>query len=166
MGRIAKPKAVEQEKVKPTKTKKKVSEEIEVCNNEMAKVENKPKIKIGSNAYKHIPIEDILNAIQQNQFIASWEDVANALGCTKQTLYNKLDQDQHQTVNEYLEQNKSRVKQYIRGKLANTKSIAGLIALYKILATQDERMALSQGSFNAVINNPYQKDNTVEIKIE
>ena len=167
MGRIAKQKSIEVENVKPTKTKtkKKVSEEIAVCNKELVKVENKPKVKIGSNAYKHIPIEDILQKIQSNQFITSWEDLGNELGCTKQTLYNKLDADQHQTVNEYLEQNKARIKQYIRGKLANTKSIAGLIALYKLLATQDERAALTMSNNNAVVTNQYQ-DNTVEIKIE
>ena len=76
-----------------------------------------------------------------------------------------MNADEHQTVNEYLEQNKAKIKQYIRGKLANTKSIAGLIALYKLLATQDERAALTITNNNAVVTNQYQ-DNTVEIKIE
>ena len=76
-----------------------------------------------------------------------------------------MNADEHQTVNEYLEQNKAKIKQYIRGKLANTKSIAGLIALYKLLATQDERAALTMSNNNAVVTNQYQ-DNTVEIKIE
>ena len=67
MGRIAKQKPIEVENVKPTKTKtkEKVSEEIAVCNKELVKVENKPKVKIGSNAYKHIPMEDILQKIQK-----------------------------------------------------------------------------------------------------
>ena len=83
----------------------------------------------------------------------TWEDIANEMCCTKQTLYNKLNQDQHQTVNEYLEQNKSRVKQYIRTKLVNTKSVAGLIAVYKLLATQDERQALAMNTNNNAIFN-------------
>lgn len=123
-------------------------------------------VKVGSNRYKPIPVEKVFEKIEEDCFITSIVDCYNAIGMSKKGFYSKYTKEELEEITERLEQNKGKIKAFLRKKLANSNSLAALIALYKLLGTQEERMALSQSSFNTVINNATQKDNTVEIKVE
>ena len=73
------------------------------------------------------------------------EDVVAYLGIAKSTFYDHFpeDSDESNDIKEKLNKNKMRTKVSIRSKLHKSTSPAGLLALYKLLASNDERRALS-----------------------
>ena len=72
------------------------------------------------------------------------EDVIALLPCRKSTFYElfPLESDEMNTIKELLEEEKITMKVRIRKKLSEGKNIE-LIALYKLICTDDERRALS-----------------------
>ena len=72
------------------------------------------------------------------------EDVVAMLPCRKQTFYEifPLQSDEMDTIKELLDQEKITKKVEIRQKLSEGRNIE-LIALYKLICTDDERRALS-----------------------
>jgi len=73
------------------------------------------------------------------------EEVAIMIGISKPTFYSfyPVDSNEFNTIKEALEENKINIKAEIREKLRNGDKAAELIALYKLLSTNDERKALS-----------------------
>ncbi len=73
------------------------------------------------------------------------EDVVAYLGIAKSTFYDHFPDDSNESneIKERLNKNKMRTKVSIRSKLHKSTSPTGLLALYKLLATNDERRALS-----------------------
>lgn len=72
------------------------------------------------------------------------EDVVAYLPCTKTTFYEffPIDSDEMNTIKGMIEENKVKIKVTIRSKLLKGKG-SELIALYKLVGTDEERIRLS-----------------------
>jgi len=96
-------------------------------------------------AYKTSELyERALEEIDKNNlFFVS--DVVAYLGIAESTFYEHFppDSEKSKAIKERLNKNAMRTKVSIRSKLHQSKSPAGLLALYKLLATNDERKALA-----------------------
>ena len=88
--------------------------------------------------------EQAIEHIEKNNLFFI-EDVCAYLGISKDTFYRHfpLESDESNSIKERLNKNAMRTKVSIRSKLHQSTSPAGLLALYKLLATEDERRALS-----------------------
>ena len=73
------------------------------------------------------------------------DDVVSYSGISKQTFYDffKVDSDELDDIKELLNKNKVEVKVSIRQKLFKGNKAAELLALYKLICTDEERKALS-----------------------
>ena len=88
--------------------------------------------------------EQAIQHIEQNNlFFVS--DVVSYLGIAESTFYDHFptDSEKSKAIKERLNKNAMRTKVSIRSKLHQSTSPTGLLALYKLLATEDERRALS-----------------------
>ena len=88
--------------------------------------------------------ERAIDAItKQNLFFIS--DVVAHLGVSRETFYKHfpLDSDEMDTIKDAIEKNKVKIKVSIRSKLHKSTSPTGLLALYKLICTDEERKALS-----------------------
>ena len=88
--------------------------------------------------------EKAIQEIDKNNLFFS-SDVIAYLGISEQTFYNHfpVESKELEDIKERLNKNKMRTKVSIRSKLHQSTSPAGLLALYKLLATEDERRALA-----------------------
>ena len=96
-------------------------------------------------AYKTSELyERALEEIDKNNLFFV-EDVVAYLGIAKPTFYEHfpIDSNEMNAIKEKLNKNAMRTKVSIRSKLHQSKSPTGLLALYKLLATNDERKALA-----------------------
>jgi hypothetical protein len=96
-------------------------------------------------AYKTSELyERALEEIDKNNLFFI-EDVVAYLGIAKPTFYEHfpIDSNEMNAIKEKLNKNAMRTKVSIRSKLHQSKSPTGLLALYKLLATNDERKALA-----------------------
>lgn len=73
------------------------------------------------------------------------DDVISYAGISKQTFYDffKVDSDELDDIKELLNKNRVEVKVAIRQKLFKGDKAAELLALYKLICTDEERKALS-----------------------
>lgn len=73
------------------------------------------------------------------------EDVVAYLPISKPTFYDyfKIDSNELNDIKELLEVNKIQTKVKLRKKLEDGEKAAEILALYKLIATEDERRALS-----------------------
>lgn len=73
------------------------------------------------------------------------EDIVAYLPISKPTFYDyyPIDSNELNTLKELLDENKVNMKVKLRKKLANGDKAAEILALYKLIATDDERRALS-----------------------
>lgn len=73
------------------------------------------------------------------------DDVISYSGISKQTFYDffKVDSDELDDIKELLNKNKVEVKVSIRQKLFKGNKASELLALYKLICTDEERKALS-----------------------
>lgn len=80
---------------------------------------------------------------KNNLFFIS--DVVAYLGIAESTFYDHFPPDSKQSkdIKDRLNKNSMRTKVSIRSKLHKSTNTSGLLALYKLLATNDERRALS-----------------------
>lgn len=83
-------------------------------------------------------------AITENN-LYSIEDIVAYMPCVKSTFYDlfPLDSNESNELKELLDKNKIKTKKEIRDKLFKGDKAAELIALYKLICTDDERRALS-----------------------
>jgi len=93
--------------------------------------------------------KDALGVIKEyNLFFI--EDACAYLGVAKPTFYKHfpIDSNEMNAIKEALDKNKARTKISIRSKLHSSTSPTGLLALYKLICTDDERKALSMQHFD------------------
>ena len=114
---------------------------------------------------RNLTVEQVKELIQNNRNIVNIADILIELKLSKQTFYYYFpyDSDGLNEIKETLEGNKTKIKKIIRDKLLNCKSPAALIALYKLMGTQEEREAL-----NAVAKpkEENKEDKEIELVIE
>ena len=72
-------------------------------------------------------------------------DIVAYAECSTTTFYDYFpaDSNESETLKELLTENKVAMKVKLRNKLANGDKAAEILALYKLIATEDERRALS-----------------------
>jgi hypothetical protein len=72
------------------------------------------------------------------------EDIVAFLPCNKDTFYRffPTDSDEYDTLKDLLDDNKVKTKSSIRAKLWKSNKASELLALYKLIATNEERRAL------------------------
>jgi hypothetical protein len=82
------------------------------------------------------------------------EDVFTLLPCSKSTFYSMFPDgsDELDTIKAQLETNKVNMKIQLRAKLARGEKATEIIALYKLIATDDERRALSMNHTDITSN--------------
>lgn len=114
---------------------------------------------------RNLTVEQVKEVIQNNRNIVNIADILIELKLSKQTFYYYFpyDSDGLNEIKETLEGNKTKIKKVIRDKLLNCNSPAALIALYKLMGTQEEREAL-----NAVAKpkEENKEDKEIELVIE
>ena len=73
------------------------------------------------------------------------EDVCAYMGIAKPTFYKHfpIDSNEMNSIKEAIEKNKTKTKVSLRSKLHSSTSPTGLLALYKLVCTDEERRALS-----------------------
>lgn len=93
-------------------------------------------------------------AIEKNNLFFI-EDIVAFVPCDKTTFYRffPVDCNEYNTLKGMLEQNKIKTKSSIRAKLYKGNKAAELLALYKLICTDDERRALSMQSFEHTVEN-------------
>ena len=94
---------------------------------------------------RNLTVDQVKELIQNNRNIVNIADILIELKLSKQTFYYYFpyDSDGLNEIKETLEGNKTKIKKVIRDKLLNCNSPAALIALYKLMGTQEEREALN-----------------------
>ena len=114
---------------------------------------------------RNLTVDQVKEVIQNNRNIVNISDILIELKLSKQTFYYYFpyDSDGLNEIKETLEGNKTKIKKVIRDKLLNCNSPAALIALYKLMGTQEEREAL-----NAVAKpkEENKEDKEIELVIE
>lgn len=88
--------------------------------------------------------EQALEEIEKNNLFF-FSDVYAYLGISHDSFYRffPTDSERYETIKDRLNKNAMKTKVSIRSKLHKSTSPTGLLALYKLLATDDERRALS-----------------------
>lgn len=109
-------------------------------------------------------LQKALKNIEENQKIVFLTDVYQSLGISASTFYRQfpVDSKEYNDINDALEANKTLMKREIRDRLANCKSPVGLLALYRLLGTQEERDALNSYRDEKVTKN----EETIELEIQ
>lgn len=95
------------------------------------------------------------------------EDVISFLPCDRSTFYRKFTQncDECNNIKRLLENNKVRTKSAIRHRLFNMDNPTAQIALYRMIATQEERDAISMNKTDITSGGDkiHQEPLTIEI---
>ena len=101
-------------------------------------------------AYKTEELFEKAKEAIKNNAIFFIEDLVALLPCQKTAFYDHFPPDANETnsLKELLEENKVRTKLLIRAKLMKGEKAAELIALYKLICTDEERRALSMQHFD------------------
>lgn len=109
-------------------------------------------------------LQKALKNIEENQKIVFLTDVYQSLGISASTFYRQfpVDSSEYNDINDALEANKTLMKRDIRDRLANCKSPVGLLALYRLLGSQEERDALNSYREEKVTKS----DETIELEIQ
>jgi len=114
-----------------------------------------------------------IKVITENMLIYTVPDVITAIGVSTQTWYSvfrKADMakiPEYQEIQEALTNNRTKMKVELRSKMMDSKSAAALIALYRIVGTQEERNALNMNmDIVKATDEKHEKDNTTNIKLE
>jgi hypothetical protein len=105
-------------------------------------------------------------AIAKQEGIYFVEDIIALLPCSKPTFYAHFPDDSNElnALKEQLAQNKVATKVRIRMKLEGGEKAAELIALYKLIASDDERRALSMTQIDHTNNGKEFQAQTVIIQ--
>lgn len=91
-------------------------------------------------------INEVLKIIKSDSRIVFLCDLKKALGISNATFYRWYPKGtaDYDNIIEALEDNRTVVKQQLRDRFLESKSAAERIALYRLLATPEERKALNQ----------------------
>lgn len=93
----------------------------------------------------------ILKALDKNPDIYNITDLSLIVPFARSTIYN-YDLDKLDTIKEKLEENKVNFKRVLRNRMQKTNNATCLIALYKLLATAEEKDALSNNRVDVNAN--------------
>ena len=96
-------------------------------------------------------INKVLKALDKNPDIYQFCDLELIVPYARSTLYN-YELDKMDVIKEKLEQNKINFKRLLRIDMRKTKNTTCLIALYKLLGTQEERDALNNAKIDVSAN--------------
>ena len=96
-------------------------------------------------------INKVLKALDKNPDIYQFCDLELIVPYARCTLYN-YNLDKVDKIKEKLEQNKINFKRLLRIDMRKTKNPTCLIALYKLLGTQEERDALNNAKIDVSAN--------------
>lgn len=96
-------------------------------------------------AYDKAKLFDQAKSIAEAENIFFIEDIVSLLPCSKPTFYEHfpIDSDELNELKGLLDTNKVKMKTKLRTKLSQGDKAAEILALYKLIATEDERRALS-----------------------
>lgn len=105
-----------------------------------------------------------MSAIESNNLFFL-TDVYAYLGISHDTFYKHfpLESEKMEAIKEAIDKNKARTKISIRSKLHSSSSPTGLLALYKLICTDDERKALSMQHMDHTTGG--EKINEVTVRI-
>lgn len=111
---------------------------------------------MGIKTSKEEVLEKCLKALKKNTNAVTLSDMFSAIPYHKDTFYNyiKVGSPDYNKVIEALEENKVNLKYRIRDRLLDSNQATALIALYKLVGTDEERVALS----NVNVKKEEQKD--------
>lgn len=101
-------------------------------------------------AYDHDKLfNEAMAAIQEHKLFFI-EDVIAWLAVSKPTFYDhfKVNSDEFNSIKDAIGSNRIRLKVQIRAKLSQGKNAAELLALYKLICTDEERRRLSMTDVN------------------
>lgn len=104
---------------------------------------SKTKRSTKKTASKEELFERLKKAAALDSNIVFEKDAAIAMGIGISTYYAKFNEDDRKQIDEILEENRTKLKRTIRKKLSDSATPAALIALYKLIGTQEERIALN-----------------------
>lgn len=104
----------------------------------------------GSPKVRVIVTDELLKAIQDDPKIVFISDLCSYFNIPYRTFcdHYPVGSEDHSKITDALELNRTKYKKEIRDRLLECKSPAGLIALYKLLATDEELIKLSNYDFN------------------
>lgn len=104
---------------------------------------SKTKRSTKKTASKEELLEKLKKAAALDSNIVFEKDAAIAMGLGVSTYYTKFNENDRKLIDEILEENRTKLKKSIREKLSEKATPAALIALYKLIGTQEERIALN-----------------------
>lgn len=107
-------------------------------------------------------LEKALEEIEKDDNILFIEDVVAACGAGKTTFYRYISKgsEEYEQIWSKIQENRIKVKKYIRLKLRLSGKAAELLALYRMICTDDERRAINQ----QYVEMSGQMDNNVQIE--
>lgn len=114
---------------------------------------------------KQLPLSAIIKVVSENKQCVFYQDIYTSLGFSASS-FNKwypVDSQARVQIDEALEKNRTQMKSIIRDRLLESKNTAALIALYRLLGTQEERNILNQYKVDEI--EAKKTDNTVELVI-
>jgi hypothetical protein len=97
--------------------------------------------------------EQALEQIKKNNLFFI-EDIVAFLPCDKTTFYRffPTESNEYNTLKGFLDENKVKTKSAIRSKLYKSAKAAELLALYKLICSDEERNALSMQRIEHTVN--------------
>lgn len=117
------------------------------------KLKNKPELS------------EVLKLIKNDTRIVFLCDLKTALGISNTTLYKwyPVESDDYSAIQDALDDNRTHTKQLLRDRFLESKSAAERIALYRLLASPEERKALNQRDEEIV--KPDENEKAIVLKI-
>lgn len=114
---------------------------------------------------KKVPIEKVIEKIKENENCVFVQDVYTLLCISKNLFYfwYKTDSNERLLIDEALEINRTKMKAVIRDRLLESKNTAALLALYRLIATPEERNILNQYKVDEL--EAKKNDNTIELVV-
>lgn len=114
---------------------------------------------------KKVPVEKIVELVKSNNNIVFYQDIYTSIGFSA-TSFNKWYPDgteERELIDSALEVNRTATKKEIRNRLLESKNTAALLALYRLLATPEERNILNQYKVEEL--EAKKTDNNIELVI-
>lgn len=117
-------------------------------------------------AYDKLKIFEQAKEVTENHKLFFVEDIVAYLPCTKSTFYDffPIESDEMNAIKGMIEENKVRIKVTIRSKLLKGKGTE-LIALYKLIGTDEERIRLSTQNIDHTSKGNEMKPNVIHLGV-
>lgn len=112
-----------------------------------------------------IPVKNLIAKIKENKSIVFYQDIYTSMGFSASSFYKwfPANSADRQSIDEALEANRTETKAKIRDRLLESKNTAALIALYRLLGTQEERNILNQYKVDEI--EAKKSDNNIELVV-